>query len=234
LPLLERRLEIVELRVVVPIFSWNDDATVRPTGSLAARMQRPQARDGCRGAFVRVKRSRLVYRDPDGVKIEAVVEDAATVLAPAQPVRVHLKGRYQQIPVEIQLDGGNLENFLAPTQAWEFRGKATLGNLRCDIHGSATEPLKLAGMDLSFSFHGTRAGAWHSIQTEHVPQLAEYRGVGRFTSGPEGFGFDVRTEGSDLELSRLWSGRDAATALTISAQHIELADAGTPPHSPVC
>jgi len=227
LPLLERRLEIVELRVV----GADIQLERRRDGTPNWIFGRQDAETGKPGMVAEVlsfgvKRSRLVYRDPDGVKIEAVVEDAATVLAPEQPVRVHIKGRYQQIPVEIQLDGGNLENFLAPAQAWEFRGKATLGNLRCDIHGSATEPLKLAGMDLSFSFHGTRAGAWRSILTERMPQLAEYRGVGRFTSGPEGFGFDVRAEGSDLELSRLWSGRDAASALTISAQHIELAGRG--------
>jgi len=227
LPLLERRLEIVELRVV----GADIQLERRRDGTPNWIFGRQDAETGKPGMVAEVlsfgvKRSKLVYRDPDGVKIEAVIEDAATVLAPGQPMGVHLKGRYQQIPIEIQLDGGNLENLLAPTQAWEFRGKATFGNLRGDIHGSATEPLKLAGMDLSFSFRGTRAGAWHSILTEHVPQLAEYRGAGQFTSGPEGFGFDVRAEGSDLELSRLWSGRDAASALTISAQHVELAGRG--------
>jgi len=41
LPLLERRLEIVELRVVGADIQLERGAMVRPTGSLAARMPRP-------------------------------------------------------------------------------------------------------------------------------------------------------------------------------------------------
>jgi uncharacterized protein involved in outer membrane biogenesis len=227
LPLLLRQLEIIELRVV----GADIQLERRRDGTPNWDFGRQDVKPGKSGIVPEVlsfgvKRSKLVYRDPDGVKIEAVVETIDTLLAPRQPVRVHLKGRYQQIPVDVQLDGDSLENFLAPATAWKFRGKALLGNLRGDIHGSATEPLKLAGINLSFSFHGARTGAWRSILTEHVPQLADYRATGRFTSGPEGFGFDVRAEGSDLELAKLWSGHDAASVLAINAQHIDLAGRG--------
>jgi len=227
LSLLLRQPEIIELRVV----GADIQLERRRDGTPNWVFGRQAAEPGKSGIVPEVlsfgvKRSKLVYRDPDGVKIEAVVENIDTVLAPRQPVRVHLEGRYQKIPVDVQLDGDNLENFLAPTTEWKFRGKAVLGNLRGDIHGSATEPLKLAGINLSFSLHGVRAGAWRSILTEHMPQLADYRATGRFTSGPEGFGFDVRAEGSDLQLAKLWSGHDAASVLDINAQHIEFAGRG--------
>jgi hypothetical protein len=227
LPLLQRRLEIVELRVVGADIQLERRRDGTPNWVLG----RKDPETGKPGMVAEVlsfgaTRSKLVYRDPDGVKIEALVENVETELAPGQPVRVHLKGRYQQIPIEAQIDGDNLENFLVPAMVWEFHGKATLGGLHCDIQGSATEPLKLAGVDLSFNFRGARTGAWPSLLTKHVPQLVDYRGAGRFTSGPEGFGLDVRAEASDLELSRLWSGRDVASTLTISAQHIEVAGRG--------
>ncbi len=224
LSLLQRRIEIVELRVVGADIQLERRRDGTPNWILG----RKDAETGKPGMVAEVlsfgtTRSKLVYRDPDGVKTEVLVENVKTELAPGQPVRVHLKGRYQQIPVEAQLDGDNLESFLAPATKWKFRGKAALGGLHCDIQGSATEPLKLAGVDLSFSFRGTRIGVWPSILTEHVPQLVDYRGAGRFTAGLEGFGLDVRAEASDLELSRLWSSRDVASAFTISAQHIEFA-----------
>ena len=227
LALLQRRLEIVELRIVGADIQLERRRDGTPNWVLG----RQDAATGKSGLVadvlsLGVKRSTLAYRDPKGVKIEAVVENIETQLAPGQPVRVRLQGRYQQIPIDVQLDGDSLENFLAPAMAWKFRGKAALGGLHGDIQGSANDPLKLAGIDLSYQFHGASAGAWRSMLTDHVPQLADYRGAGRFTSGRDGYGFDVRADGSDLELAKLWSGRDAASALTINAQHIELVGRG--------
>jgi AsmA family protein len=227
LALLQRRLEIVELRIVGADIQLERRRDGTPNWVLG----RQDAATGKPGMIAEVlslgvKRSTMVYRDPEGVKIEAMVENVETQLAPGQPVHARLQGRYQQIPIDVQLDGDNLEKFLAPETVWKFRGKVALGGLRGDIQGSATEPLKLAGMDLSFQFHGASAGAWRSRLTDHVPQLADYRGAGRFTSGRDGYGFDVRADGSDLELAKLWSGRDAASALTINAQHIELSGHG--------
>lgn len=227
LPLLKRRLEILQLNVVgadIQLERRRDGTPNWIFGSTGTEPGKPGIAP--EALAFGVKRSKLVYHDPDGVKTEAVIEHAETVLTPGQPVRVRFKGQYQQIPIDATLDGDNLEKFLAPAMAWKFHGKAALGGLRCDIQGTATEPLKLAGLDLTFRLHGARAGAWRSILTEHVPQLADYRATGRFTSGPAGFGFDVRADGSDLELARLWSGRDTASVLAINAQRFELTGRG--------
>lgn len=228
LPLLARRLEVVELGLVgadvrlerrrdgTPNWVFGRKAGVAG----AARMVTEVLSFG-------VDRSKLVYRHADGTEDEVLIDHLATAFAPGRPIPVHLKGSVQQIPITLELDGGKYEDFLSPTEAWKFRGNATIGGLLAEVSGSATEPLKLAGMDVSFRFYGAHAGGIRSILTEHVPQLAEYRGAGHITSGADGFGLDVRAEGSDVELARLWSGRKADPALAINARHLEITGRGT-------
>jgi uncharacterized protein involved in outer membrane biogenesis len=228
LPLLTRRLEVVEFDLVGADVRLERRRDGTPNWVLGRKGDAPgEARMAAEVLSFGVERSKLVYRHSDGAEVEVVIDNLATTLAPGRPIPVRLKGRYQQLPIELQLDGGKLEELLSPTAVWNFRAKATVGGLRADVDGRVTDPLKLASMDVSFRFHGVRAGAIRSMLTERVPQLAEYRGAGRFTSGTEGFGFDLRAEGSDVALARLWSGRDADPALAINARQLELTGQGT-------
>lgn len=228
LPLLMRRLEIVELGLVgadvrlerkrdgTPnwIFGRKDGAT--GTAGMATEVQ-----------SFGIDRSKLVYRQSDGAEVEVLIDSLATNFAPGRPIAILFDGSFQQIPITLRIDGGTLDDFLSPTKAWKFRGKATAGNLWADVSGSAIEPLKLAGVEMSFRFHGARAGTIDSILTRHVPQLAEYRGTGRFSSDVDSFGFHVQAEGSDVELAKLWSGRESDPALTINARHLEITGQGS-------
>jgi uncharacterized protein involved in outer membrane biogenesis len=230
LPLLRRRLEVVELDLVGADVRLERRRDGTPSWVLG-RKSDAASEAGMTAEVLSfgVKDSKLVYRHADGAEVEVVVDDLTTTLAPGRAIPVRLKGRYQQLPIELQLDGGTFEELLSPTAAWNFRAKVTLGGLRADVDGRLTDALKLAGMDVSFRFHGVRAGAIRSMLTERVPQLAEYRGAGRFTSGAAGFGFNVRAEGSDVALARLWSGRAADPALAINARQLEVAGRGTAP-----
>jgi AsmA protein len=228
LPLLARRLEIVELRIVGADVHLERGADGTPNWVFG----RKEAGTGKPGMAARVlalavERSRFDYRDGGGVQVEAAIEEAATVLTPGRPVRIRLQGRYQQLPIDLRLDGDDLEHFLSATEAWNFRGRAAVGGLRAEVSGKATDPLKLTTMDLALEFHGTHAGAFRSILTRYVPRLASYRGTGRFTAGRDGLGFELRIDGADLDLSKLWTGLDATPTFSISAQRVELAGRGT-------
>jgi uncharacterized protein involved in outer membrane biogenesis len=223
LPLLTRRLEVVEFDLVGADVRLERRRDGTPNWVFGRKSDAPrEAGMTAEVLAFGIENSRLVYRHADGAEVEVVIDKLATAFAPGRPIPVRFKGRYQQLPIELQLDGGKLEELLSPTAAWSFRAKASVGGLRADVDGRVTDPLKLAGMDVSFRFHGVRAGAIRSILTERVPQLAEYRGAGRFTSGAAGFGFDLRAEGSDVALARLWSGREVDPALSINARQLEL------------
>ncbi len=227
LPLLIRRLEVVELALVGADVRLERARDGTPNWVFGRKRDAPRG-PGMKAEVLAfgVKDSRLVYRHADGAETGAVIDNLMTTLAPGRPIPVRLKGRYQQVPIELQLDGGTPEELLAPTAVWKFRAKASVGGLRAEAEGRVTDALTLAGMDVSFRFHGVRAGAIRSILTQRVPQLAEYRGAGRFTSGAAGFGFEVRADGSDVALARLWSGRDADPALAINARQLALSGEG--------
>lgn len=227
-PLLARRIRIIEIRLIGADVRLERRADGTPNW-IFGRKSDAEGETGVVGEVlsVGVERSRLGYRQIDGTEAAAVLEHLDTEFAPGQAVRVAFKGRYQNIPIELRVDGGTLEQFVSPAEPWHFRGKASVGGLRAELKGNATDPLRLAGVDLALSFRGTQAGGWRSVLTEHIPALAEYQGTGTFRSGTGGFAFEVRAEGSELELARLWSGRDADPALAIDARQVTLAGEGT-------
>jgi uncharacterized protein involved in outer membrane biogenesis len=228
LPLLSGRLRILELNLVGADVLLEKTADGTPNWQLGPR----EDTGGRTGMSVEVlsfgvANSKLAYREPNGDRTAGLIDDLKAQLAPDQPVRVNLTGRFHDLPVEATLDGGSLKALLAAEQAWEFRGKVVAGSLHADVNGSLRDPQKLAGVDVSLRYFGTRSGDTRSALTEHVPRFAEYRGVARFTSDSAGFGFDLDVEGSGAELSKLWAGRDEVSALEIKSRQLRLQGQGT-------
>ncbi len=228
LPLLSRRLRIVELMLVGGEALFEKAADGTPNWQLGPKADTA----GGPGVAVevvslRVESSKLGYRAPDGDRTEGEINRLDARLVPDEPVRVDLTGRFHDLPVEATLDGGSLKALLAAEQDWAFRGRVVAGSLHADVNGSLRDPLKLAGVDVSLRYVGKRSGDTRSALTEHVPRFAEYRGVARFTSDSAGFGFDLDVEGSGAELSKLWAGRDEVSALAINAKQLRLQGRGT-------
>jgi uncharacterized protein involved in outer membrane biogenesis len=228
LPLLSRRLRIVELMLVGGEALFEKAADGTPNWQLGPKADTA----GGPGVAVevvslRVESSKLGYRAPDGDRTEGEINRLDARLVPDEPVRVDLTGRFHSLPVEAKLDGDTLEALFAAERTWKFRGKLVAGSLHADVSGSLRDPLKLAGVEVSLRYFGTRSGDTRSALTEHVPRFAEYRGVARFTSDSAGFGFDLDVEGSGAELSKLWAGRDEVSALAINAKQLRLQGRGT-------
>lgn len=228
LPLLEQRLQIVRFGLVEADIELQRSRDGRRNWEFGGASEESAGSKMVAEVFsVTIQRSKLAYREPDGTRHELRIDDLQTFLAPGRPVHAHLKARHEGLPVDLRLDGGTLEEMLAPTKAWRFRGRLSAGYFRADFDGSAREPLKLTGVDTSLRYYGTKAGGWRSALTDHVPQLATYRGEAHFTSGENGYRFDASGEGAEVELSRLWSGADGSSALEISARQLDFKGSGT-------
>ncbi len=122
----------------------------------------------------------LIHKDAvTGQTFELTLEEISGSALDREPMTLLIKGRVQDIPYEVTLDGGSLASLVGGEEAWplDFSASAVGATLR--VGGTIAEPLRGRGLALDFEFTGPRMKDLEAILGTTLPPIQSFGLEGR-------------------------------------------------------
>jgi AsmA family protein len=180
---------------------------------------------------VEVKDSALAFHNgKTGAKSDLAI--AALDLkepAPAQPLDIAARGRFQNMPVRLEGRVGGLGTLRDTSKPYPVKLGGVLDQLKLDVDGTLAEPLDFNGLDLRLALGGAKLAEVVERLGVPLPPLPDVRGTAVLKGGEEKWtlqAISLKAGRSDLE-----GGIDIDTSGTVpqfkanlTASEIDLAD----------
>ncbi|MDA8094077.1 MAG: AsmA family protein [Betaproteobacteria bacterium] len=130
-----------------------------------------------------IERGSLQYRDPRART--AVTLDAHTLpLAPGQAepsLAVNGRGHFRGAPFSLHGRAGSILSLRSPTRPYPLAVAARIGGTQAQLHGTLTNPMRLAGVNVELALRGDNLASLYEIIGLPAPSVPPYRLSGHLT-----------------------------------------------------
>ncbi len=124
---------------------------------------------------VTIKDSVLTYKDAKAAQpLVLGVQSLDLEGAPGDPLKIDLKGSYNNAPFTVKGTMGELAELLKPTKPWPVKITAEAGGATVDVNGSIANPQAASGIDLAIAVEGKDLSEMSKIAGGPVPPLGPY------------------------------------------------------------
>jgi uncharacterized protein involved in outer membrane biogenesis len=179
---------------------------------------------------VTIKDSRLTYKDAKSKQTLVMgVESLALAAAPGDPLKVDLKGSYNDEPVRLKGTFGQLAELTRPTKPWPIKLSAEAGGATVDVSGAIANPAAVSGIDIALAVEGKDLSTMSKLAGGPVPPLGPYS-IKTKVVGSLDKSIDLRDLALQMGKSAL-AGRAAlqlkdrpVLAATLTSEMIDMAD----------
>jgi hypothetical protein len=124
---------------------------------------------------VTIKDSRLTYKDAKAAQPLVLALSSLSVDAvPGQPMRLDLKGAYNDAPFTVKGTMGDLAQLLQPSKPWPVKITAEAGGASVTVDGSVANPTAASGIDIALAVEGKDLSQMSKLAGTPVPPLGPY------------------------------------------------------------
>lgn len=124
---------------------------------------------------ITIKDSRLTYKDAKAKQpLVLGVESLAVAAAPGDPLKIDLKGSYNDEPVRVKGSLGDLAELTRPTKPWPVKVTAEAGGATVDVGGTIANPTAASGIDLALAVEGKDLSNMSKLAGGPLPPLGPY------------------------------------------------------------
>lgn len=124
---------------------------------------------------VTIKDSVLTYKDAKAAQpLVLAVQSLDVEGAPGDPLKLNLKGSYNNAPFTVKGTMGELAELLKPTKPWPVKITAEAGGATVDVNGSIANPQAASGIDLAIAVEGKDLSEMSKLAGGPVPPLGPY------------------------------------------------------------
>jgi uncharacterized protein involved in outer membrane biogenesis len=124
---------------------------------------------------VSVRQATLSYLDrATGEDYRVALDEIGGSLPDRDPLELRARGAVQDAPFVLVVEGGSLEALIAQDEPWPLSLSADVAGASIEIGGTAAEPLRGKGIDLTFSLEGEGLGELEKIVGVPLPKIGSY------------------------------------------------------------
>jgi uncharacterized protein involved in outer membrane biogenesis len=179
---------------------------------------------------VTIKDSRLTYKDAKAAQPLVLALSSLSVAAvPGEPMRLDLKGAYNDAPFTVKGTMGDLAQLLQPSKPWPVKVTAEAGGATVAVDGSVANPTAASGIDIALAVEGKDLSQMSKLAGSPVPPLGPYslktKIVGSIDKVVELRDLSARMGDSALAGKAAMQIKDRPTlSATLTSEQINLAD----------
>jgi uncharacterized protein involved in outer membrane biogenesis len=179
---------------------------------------------------VTIKDSRLTYKDAKAAQPLVLALSSLSVAAvPGEPMRLDLKGAYNDAPFTVKGTMGDLAQLLQPSKPWPVKVTAEAGGATVAVDGSVANPTAASGIDIALAVEGKDLSQMSKLAGAPVPPLGPYslktKIVGSIDKVVELRDLSARMGDSALAGKAAMQIKDRPTlSATLTSEQINLAD----------
>jgi uncharacterized protein involved in outer membrane biogenesis len=179
---------------------------------------------------VTIKDSRLTYKDAKAAQPLVLALSSLSVAAvPGEPMRLDLKGAYNDAPFTVKGTMGDLAQLLQPSKPWPVKVTAEAGGATVAVDGSVANPTAASGIDIALAVEGKDLSQMSKLAGAPVLPLGPYslktKIVGSIDKVVELRDLSARMGDSALAGKAAMQIKDRPTlSATLTSEQINLAD----------
>ncbi|MHC1727658.1 MAG: AsmA family protein [Syntrophobacteraceae bacterium] len=238
-PLISGRIELKRLGLIEPDILIETDKTGKLNLVSVPAKESPPAAADKKGAVttssltlneVEIEKGRLVFKDGETARTYSLALEKLSASSPSaeSPVRLELKGAFNDKPFEVTGTVGSLIAFTDPQGTWPLKITCKAGNSTLTMDGAIKDPLARRGMDITFDLQGREADKAGQLAGLSIPAAGVFHVSGRAVdTGEKAYKFhDLKIALGATDLSGTvdlnLSGKTPKVTASLSGQKLDL------------